>query len=80
MTAADLLRRADEVNSREQAGDAGAGFRQGTIVNHPEYGTGTVVAIDGYGDRCKATVRFFANGRLRQFFVAKSPLVAVQSE
>lgn len=80
LTAADFMRRAGE----SPASDAGAGpqssFKMGTVVSHPEYGTGTVVAVDGEGDRCRATVRFFGNPRLRQFVVAKSPLVAVQSE
>jgi DNA helicase-2/ATP-dependent DNA helicase PcrA len=32
--------------------------RAGTVVNHPKYGTGTVVRREGDGDDAKITVNF----------------------
>jgi DNA helicase II / ATP-dependent DNA helicase PcrA len=34
------------------------GARPGTVVDHPKYGTGTVVRREGEGDDAKITVNF----------------------
>ena len=46
-----------------------AEYRAGMAVRHPKYGVGTVVRVDGHGQRAKVTVRF-AEGGTRKFIAA----------
>jgi DNA helicase-2/ATP-dependent DNA helicase PcrA len=46
-----------------------SGFRRGSKVRHPEYGTGVVLTIEGSGDAEKVTVYFDRAGRKK--FVAR---------
>jgi DNA helicase-2/ATP-dependent DNA helicase PcrA len=46
-----------------------SGFRRGSRVRHPEYGTGVVLTIEGSGDAEKLTVYFDSAGRKK--FVAR---------
>jgi len=46
-----------------------SGFRRGSKVRHPEYGTGVVLTIEGSGDAEKVIVYFDHAGRKK--FVAR---------
>jgi DNA helicase II / ATP-dependent DNA helicase PcrA len=80
MTAAQMLDQSGS-NSGKGAGESLERFSQGMLVNHPEYGLGTIVALAGRGKKRTATVRFFrASVESREFYLAYSPLVPVHSE
>lgn len=49
-------------------------FRQGMIVDHPDYGSGTIIAVSGTGKKRSATVNFFSDGIERSYYLAYSPL------
>jgi hypothetical protein len=46
-------------------------------VRHPTYGLGRVIALDGIGERQKATVDFTRAGK-RKFVIEQSPLEPVR--
>ncbi len=48
---------------KAQAGAPAKSFRVGGRVNHPKYGFGIVLAVEGQGDECKVTVSFNRFGR-----------------
>ncbi|HSH68588.1 MAG TPA: 3'-5' exonuclease, partial [Deferrisomatales bacterium] len=50
-----------------------ASFRPGMLVRHPTYGVGSVVRVDGHGQRAKVTVRFVDSGT-RKFIAAMAGL------
>ena len=54
-------------------------FHQGMLVTHPEYGTGTIVALSGQESKRTATVKFFGGGGQKKFRLAQSPLQPIQS-
>lgn len=54
-------------------------FREGMLVNHPEYGTGTIIGISGTGNKRTASVEFYSDGA-KTFRLAYSPLVPAQPE
>lgn len=54
-------------------------FQQGMVVSHPEYGSGTIVALSGEGTKRVATVRFFGSASSKKFRLAQSPLEPVAS-
>lgn len=49
-------------------------FQQGMMVTHPEYGSGTIVAVSGTGSKRKAQVEFTDASIARIFVLAHSPL------
>jgi DNA helicase-2/ATP-dependent DNA helicase PcrA len=50
-----------------------AEYRPGMAVRHPTYGVGSVVRVDGHGQRAKVTVRFADSGT-RKFIAAMAGL------
>jgi DNA helicase-2/ATP-dependent DNA helicase PcrA len=50
-----------------------AEYRPGMAVRHPKYGVGSVVRVDGHGQRAKVTVRFTDSGT-RKFIAAMAGL------
>lgn len=56
------------------AAPASDAFHQGTVVLHPEYGLGQIVALSGVGERRKATVDFPQPVGRKKFLLAESPL------
>jgi DNA helicase-2/ATP-dependent DNA helicase PcrA len=50
-----------------------AAYRAGMVVRHPTYGSGSVVRVDGHGQRAKVTVRFADSGT-RKFIAAMAGL------
>jgi len=74
MTAADLL--AQGITPRV-AVDV---FRQGMLVEHPEYGNGLIIALAGVGVKRAATVRFFRGSSEKKFMLAHANLKPVASE
>ena len=52
----------------------------GMLVNHPEYGTGKIVALSREGVRRQASVVFFADGKERRFMLIHAHLQPVVSE
>lgn len=55
-------------------------FSMGMLVNHPEYGTGKIVALSREGVRRQASVVFFADGKERRFMLIHAHLQPVVSE
>ncbi len=49
-------------------------FRQGMMVNHPDYGIGNITLLEGRAEKSRATVRFIQSGQERKFVLAQSPL------
>jgi DNA helicase-2/ATP-dependent DNA helicase PcrA len=49
-------------------------FQQGMLVEHPNYGTGEIVALGGTDARRTATVRFHSSEQSMTFCIAFSPL------
>lgn len=49
-------------------------FRQGMLVNHPEYGVGSITLLEGREEKSRATVRFIQSGQERKFMLTMSPL------
>jgi DNA helicase-2/ATP-dependent DNA helicase PcrA len=54
-------------------------FHVGTLVAHPEYGSGKLVALSGSGTKLTATVEFFHPPGRRKFVLAASHLRPVKS-
>ena len=50
------------------------------LVNHPEYGTGKIVALSREGVRRQASVVFLADGKERRFVLLHAHLQPVQAE
>jgi DNA helicase-2/ATP-dependent DNA helicase PcrA len=73
-TAADLL--------AQQAGPkiAPGKFTHGMLVEHPEYGPGTIVALSGEGVKRMATVRFMKSDLEKSFRLIFSNLTPLESE
>ncbi|HEX5102507.1 MAG TPA: 3'-5' exonuclease, partial [Pirellulaceae bacterium] len=53
-------------------------FKHGMVVEHPEYGAGTIVALSGEGAKRNAVVQFFADQSQRTFRLAFSDLVPAE--
>jgi DNA helicase-2/ATP-dependent DNA helicase PcrA len=73
MTAADLLTK----QSRPRV--APSAFKHGMVVEHPEYGPGTIIALSGEGTKRNAVVRFFGDQSERTFRLAFSDLIPAAS-
>jgi DNA helicase II / ATP-dependent DNA helicase PcrA len=54
-------------------------FRHGMAVEHPQYGTGTIIALSGDGPKRTATIRFFQDGEERKFRLIYSMLVPAET-
>lgn len=54
-------------------------FAQGMLVEHPEYGVGKILKLDGVGDNRKATVHFSTVGT-RRFVLSQSALVPTTAD
>jgi DNA helicase-2/ATP-dependent DNA helicase PcrA len=54
-------------------------FRHGMAVEHPQYGTGTIIALSGNGPKRTATVRFFQDNEERKFRLIFSDLVPAEA-
>ena len=46
----------------------------GDRVSHDKYGLGTVVAVDGVGQRATATIDFGATGKVRLMLIGGVPM------
>ena len=46
----------------------------GNRVSHDKYGLGTVVAVDGVGQRATATIDFGASGKVRLMLIGGVPM------
>ena len=46
----------------------------GNRVSHDKYGLGTVVAVDGVGQRATATIDFGAAGKVRLMLIGGVPM------
>jgi DNA helicase II / ATP-dependent DNA helicase PcrA len=68
MTAADLLAKNDKPRISPNA------FRHGMIVEHPQYGAGSIIALSGDGPKRTATVRFLKDNQERKFRLIFSDL------
>ena len=55
------------------AGTTGLRYNLGCKVHHPEYGVGTVIGVEGSGDKLKLTVSFSIHGS-RKFLPRYAPL------
>ncbi len=53
-------------------------YERGTVVTHPEYGLGKVIALSGSGIRRQATVAFASAAGERKFVLAQSNLVIIK--
>jgi DNA helicase-2/ATP-dependent DNA helicase PcrA len=72
ITAADLAKReANRVSPNA--------FRHGMTVEHPQYGSGTIIALSGNGPKRTATVRFRRDNEERKFRLIFSDLVPVEA-
>ena len=54
-------------------------FQRGMVVEHPEYGEGTILSIRGTGRNRSATVRFYDDGDEKTFRLSHAPLSLVTS-
>ncbi|MBW8885598.1 MAG: ATP-binding domain-containing protein, partial [Planctomycetia bacterium] len=72
ITAADLLAKNAKPRISPNA------FRHGMAVEHPQYGTGTIIALSGDGPKRTATVRFFQDDTERKFRLIFSDLTPVE--
>src|SRR4029079_8413981 len=54
-------------------------FRHGMAVTHPQYGTGTIIALAGDGPKRTATVRFFQDNAERKFRLIFSDLTPIET-
>ncbi|HTN74736.1 MAG TPA: UvrD-helicase domain-containing protein [Pirellulaceae bacterium] len=75
-TAAEMLASAAAAPQRFPT----SAFRQGMIVQHPQYGSGVIVALSGPNHTRTATVRFYSAVGEKKFRLAHSPLTPVQSD
>jgi DNA helicase-2/ATP-dependent DNA helicase PcrA len=73
ITAADLLTK----QSRPRVSPSV--FKHGMVVEHPEYGAGTIIALSGEGAKRNAVVRFFGDLSERTFRLAFSDLAPAES-
>ena len=79
MTAAQLLGDALDGEPNKPTKIPPADYTEGMVVNHPEYGLGRIVKLTGKEDKRTASVQFFSPPSLRQYVLAFSSLVPVQS-
>ncbi|MCA9206664.1 MAG: ATP-binding domain-containing protein, partial [Planctomycetales bacterium] len=81
-TVASVLRTASEMLEQPRAGAHYPPhvFRKGMIVEHPDYGSGTIIALAGSGKKRMATVEFFGTGEEHTFRLAFSPLSPTDTE
>jgi DNA helicase-2/ATP-dependent DNA helicase PcrA len=54
-------------------------FKHGMVVEHPDYGAGTIVALSGEGPKRNAVVRFFSDQSERTFRLAFSDLAPAEA-
>ena len=81
MTASEMLGNPPAASTAATPRTAVEQFAQGMLVQHPEYGIGTIVALSGQGIKRSAVVRFFKGGNPeRKFMLAYCQLTPVQSE
>lgn len=78
-TAADLGKRNGAATEPAGPATPPEAFSHGMIVNHPEYGSGEIIALSGSGAKRQATVRFHRGARQRKFVLAFSHLAPVHS-
>ncbi len=78
-TAASLLKTGDSIEGGKRKISPEA-FSLGMIVEHPEYGTGKIVALSREGMRRQANVVFHADGQERRFILIHSHLRPVGSD
>jgi DNA helicase-2/ATP-dependent DNA helicase PcrA len=81
MTAAQLLADALDADSEtnRRSTISPADFVEGMVVKHPKYGLGKIEKLSGKENRRTASVQFFNSPRVRQYVLAFSSLVPVQS-
>jgi DNA helicase-2/ATP-dependent DNA helicase PcrA len=72
VTGADLLAQ----NARPRV--APSRFKHGMVVEHPEYGPGTIIALSGEGAKRNAVVQFFGDQSQRTFRLAFSDLTPAE--
>jgi DNA helicase-2/ATP-dependent DNA helicase PcrA len=72
VTGADLLAQ----NARPRV--APSRFKHGMVVEHPEYGPGTIIALSGEGTKRNAVVQFFGDQSQRTFRLAFSDLTPAE--
>jgi DNA helicase-2/ATP-dependent DNA helicase PcrA len=65
-----------QVRRRSSGPSSADRFSQGMLVEHPRYGRGRIVSLDGIGPDRKATIQFPAVGEKR-FVLEKAPLEVV---
>jgi hypothetical protein len=65
---------------RQQAQETNeAAFQLAMEVEHPQYGRGVIIALEGLAPRQLATVFFYAEKQNRTFRLDQAPLVPVAS-
>ena len=79
MTAADLLQQQESQQSAVTPARSPASYRAGMLVEHPEYGRGTIVKLTGKGPKRTATVEFFT-AETKKFRVLYAPLQPLQED
>ncbi len=72
--AAGMARRTGRVEYEPVAGDESGAWRPGMHVEHPTFGPGIVMTVDGPADSPRLKIRF-RNGRLRRISVNHAPLL-----
>jgi DNA helicase-2/ATP-dependent DNA helicase PcrA len=70
-----LVTGADLLAKRSAPRVAPSVFKHGMVVEHPQYGPGTIVALSGEGAKRNAVVRFYSDQAERTFRLAFSDLV-----
>jgi DNA helicase-2/ATP-dependent DNA helicase PcrA len=73
VTAADLLAKQSRPRLSPNI------FKHGMIVEHPEYGAGTIIALSGEGPKRNAVVRFYSDQSERTFRLAYSDLAPAEA-
>ena len=73
VTGADILAQHDKPRISPNV------FRHGMAVEHPQYGTGTIIALSGNGPKRTATVRFFQDNEERKFRLIFSDLIPAEA-
>jgi DNA helicase-2/ATP-dependent DNA helicase PcrA len=73
ITGADLLAQHDKPRISPNV------FRHGMTVEHPQYGTGTIIALSGNGPKRTATVRFYQDNEERKFRLIFSDLTPAEA-
>lgn len=74
VTAADLL--AQQEGGRKKTPPSM--FKHGMLVDHPQYGCGTIISLAGEGVKRRATVRFNQGGEELKFILIHAPLTPVR--